>query len=160
MEKSPRFKNTMKTIDDVLNAVTKADPDGAMIVRPATAEDLKSCQEDMAEEEMPHIPQEYCDFLTMLNGFAWNGIEFYSTDQVTDNDTGYMLNDIVSANESFARINEGFGHCIQLGRADEDLFVYNTKNRRYEVLDMTGRDVLEEYETFEALFARVVLPRI
>ena len=149
----------MKTIDEVLNAVTEAD-DGAMIVRPATAEDLKSCQADMADEEMPLIPQGYCDFLAMLNGFAWNGIEFYSTDQVTDNDTGFMLNDIVSANERFVEHNKGFEHCVQLGRADEDLFVYNTQNGRYEVLDMTGRDVMEEYETFEAMFYGVVWPRI
>ena len=149
----------MKTIDEVLNAVTEAD-DGAMIVRPATTEDLKSCQEDMTDEEMPIIPHEYCDFLSKLNGFAWNGIEFYSTDQVTDNDSGYMLNDIVSANESFVRFNEVFGHCVQLGRADEDLFVYNTQNGRYEVLDMTSRDVMEEYETFAALFAGVVTSRI
>ena len=149
----------MKTIDDVLNAVTEAD-DGAMIVRPATTEDLKSCQEDMADEEMPLIPQGYCDFLSKLNGFAWNGVEFYSTDQVTDNDTGFMLNDIVSANESFVEHNTGFGHCVHLGRADEDLFVYNTHNERYEVLDMTGRDVMEEYETFEAMFYGVVWARI
>jgi len=151
----------MKTIDDVLNAVTEADPDGAMIVRPATDKDIKLCNKDFAECGMAlTIPDEYAAFLKKLNGFAWNGIEFYSTDQVTDNDTGYMLNDIVSANENFVRLNDGFGHCVQLGRADEDLFVYNTKNKRYEVLDMTGRDVMEEYETFEAMFYGVVWTRI
>ena len=144
-------------IDSILNAVVDED---AMIVRPASQEDVELCQKDMAKMEFPPIPLGYTGFLYKLNGFAWNGIEFFSTDQVTDTETGYMLNDIVSANETFAEQNEGFEHCVYLGRADDDLYVYNTQNGRYEVLDMTGRDVMEDYETFEKMFAGVVSPRI
>ena len=150
----------MKTIDDVLNKITEVDS-GAMIVRPAAEKDIKLCKKDFADSGFTAtLPDEYAAFLQKLNGFAWNGIEFFSTDQVTDPDTEYMLNDIVSANESFVECCEGLEHCVQLGRADEDLFIYNTQNRRYEVLDMTGRDVMEEYETFEAMFVGVVSPRI
>ena len=145
-------------IDDVLNKITESD--GAMIVRSATAEDLKLCQKDMADMKMPPVPQGYADFLSKLNGFAWNGIEFFSTDQVTDTETDYMLNDIVSANEQFVEYNEGFEHCVLLGRTDDDLYVYNTQNERYEVLDMTGRDVMEDFDTFEAMFVGVVATRI
>ena len=151
----------MKTIDDVLNVVTE--DEGAMIFRPASAEDLKICQKDMAEMEFPPIPQGYADFLSKLNGFAWNGIEFFSTDQVTDPETDYMLNDIVSANEDFAEFNEDFldvENYVYLGRSDMDLYVYNVTNGNYEVLDDVGRDVMEDFETFEAMFAGVVKPRI
>jgi len=144
-------------IDDILNAVVD---EGAMIVRPASQKDLKLCQKDMVEMEFPSIPQGYAGFLGKLNGFAWNGIEFFSTDQVTDTDTGYTLNDIVSANEMFVKYNEGFKHCVFLGRADDDLYVYNTHSQRYEVMDMTGRDVMEDFETFEAMFVGVVSPRM
>ena len=147
------------SIDDVLNAVTEND-DSAMIVRPASVEDLELCQKDMSEMELPPIPQGYAEFLSRLNGFAWNGIEFFSTDQVTDPDTEYMLNDIVSANEDFTEQNEGLGHCVLLGRADDDLYVYNTQNGHYEVLDMTGRDVMDGFVNFEAMFVGVVAPRI
>jgi hypothetical protein len=146
------------TIDDVLNTVSE--DEGAMIVRPASQKDLDLCQKDMAEMEFPPIPQGYAAFLSRLNGFAWNGIEFFSTDQVTDPETGYMLNDIVSVNEQFRRLNEGFEHCVYLGRADDDLYVYNTQNGRYEVMDMTGRDVMEEYGDFKELFVAVVGGRI
>ena len=146
------------SIDDVLNKITENA--GAMIVRPATGEDLELCQKDMADMDMPPVPQEYADFLSKLNGFAWNGIEFFSTDQVTDPTNDFMLNDIVSANEDFIGQNEGLEHCVLLGRADDDLYVFNTQNGRYEVLDMTGRDVMEDFDTFEALFVGVVVPRI
>ena len=147
----------MKTYDDILNAVVDH---GAMIVRPATAKDLKQCQKDMKEMSFPPIPQGYCDFLSMLNGFAWNGIEFFSTDQVTDPETNYMLNDIVSANEQFIEYNESLTHCLQLGRSDMDIFVYNTENGRYEVLDHEARDVMEDFETFEEMFVGVSVSRI
>ena len=149
------------TIDDVLNSVTENE--GAMIVRPATSDDLNLCQEDMVEMEMPLIPKGYVDFLSKLNGFAWNGIEFFSTDQVTDPETDYRLNDIVSENENFVDSNENLlevDYYVFLGRADDDLYVYNTKNGRYEVLDRTGRDVMEDFETFEAMFVSVVSCRI
>jgi len=150
----------MKTIDDVLNKITEVDS-GVMIVRPATDEDIKLCNKDFKDSGLTvSLPDEYAAFLQRLNGFAWNGIEFFSTDQVTDPNTKYMLNDIVSANEDFTEQNEGLAHCVQLGRADEDLFVYNTENGKYEVLDMTGRDVMDEYETFEGMFVGVVAPRI
>jgi hypothetical protein len=151
----------MKTIDDVLDRVTE--DIGAMIPRPASKKDLRLCQKDMTELKFPPIPQGYADFLSKLNGFAWNGIEFFSTDQILDNATNYMLNDIVSANEDFALQNEDFlnvSDYVCLGRADEDLFVYNTKNAKYEVLDSIGRDVMEEYGSFDELFIGVVAPRI
>jgi hypothetical protein len=152
----------MKTdnLDDVLNRLTSFES-GAMIVRPAANKDISLCNKNFAACGFRvTLPALYVDFLKQLNGFAWNGIEFFSTDQVTDLETGYMLNDIVSANEDFIAYNEGLEHCVLLGRADDDLYVYNTKNKKYEILDMTGRDIMEEYETFEALFAGVVAPRI
>lgn len=137
-----------------------ADNQGAMIVRPASSKDLAQCQKDMAEMEFPAIPQGYIDFLKAANGFAWNGIEFFSTDQVTDPESNYMLNDIVSANEYFVDNNEGLEHCVLLGRADDDLYVYNTENKKFEVLDFTGRDVMEEYDSFDELFSSVVSTRL
>lgn len=146
------------TMDDVLNIL--ADNEGAMIVRPATDEDIALCNKDMTQIEFPLLPEGYTGFLTQLNGFAWNGIEFFSTDRVTDPQTNYTLNDIVSANEDFVEYNEGLERCVLLGRADDDLYVYNTQNRQYEVLDLTGRDVMEDFATFEAMFVGVVAARI
>ena len=145
----------MKTIDDILNRLTETDMD-AMIVRPATNKDIDRCNKDFTESGLKvTLPDEYVKFLKKLNGFAWNGIELYSTDQVTDPETNFTLNDIVSANEQFLKYNEGFEHCFYFGRVDDDLYVYNTtkENKRWEVLDLVGRDVMEEYDTFEELFA-------
>jgi hypothetical protein len=151
----------MKTMSEILDRLEDLD---AMIVRPATDKDIKRCRKDFKIMEFAApIPDGYVEFLKQLNGFAWNGIEFFSTDQVTDPETDYTLNDIVTANEDFAEQNGDFleiKNYMLLGRADDDLYVYNAANGRYEVLDMTGRDVMEEYKTFEAMFVGVVAPRI
>ena len=149
------------TIDDLLNAITE-DGYGAMIVRPASLEDLEFCQNEMSEMGFPPIPKEYSNFLKKLNGFSWNGIEFFSTDMVTDPESDYMLNDLVSANEDFSGCNDAFisvKNYVYLGRSDMALYVYNTQNGLYEVLDDTGRDVMEEFKTFDDMFVGVVAPR-
>ena len=152
----------MMTINDVLNSVVEND-DSAMIVRPATPEDLEMCLNDMSVFGFIPLPEGYTAFLSMLNGFAWNGIEFFSTDQVTDPETDYTLMDIVTANEGFAEANEDYPETrnyVLLGRADDDLFVYSIASKLYEIIDMSGRDVMESFETFDALFVAVVAPRI
>ena len=151
------------TIDDMLNKVTEVDEGGAMIVRPATDKDIKLCNKDFKESGLGlTLPDEYAAFLKKLNGFSWNGIELFSTDQVTDTETNYTLMDIVSMNEQFRRYHEELEHCFFFGRVDDDLYVYNTakENKRWEILDMSGGDVMEEYDTFEELFVAVVTAHI
>jgi hypothetical protein len=149
----------MKTIDDVLNRLTSVET--IMLVRPATDQAIKRCNQCFAEYEMDMtIPDQYADFLSKHNGFAWNGIEFYSTGQVTYTPTNYTLNDIVSANEYFAEHYGESGHCLLLGRADDNLYVHNTKNGKYEILDISGSDAWKKYDTFEAMFIGVVAPRL
>ena len=145
-------------IEDILKKL--ADDEGAMIVRPASSKDLAQCQKDMAEIGLPPVPHGYIDFLREVNGFAWNGIEFFSTDQVTDPVSNYTLNDIVTANEDFAEYSDDLAGCVLLGRADDDLYVYNTSNEKYEVLDFTGHDVMEDFDAFDAMFEGVVTPRL
>lgn len=152
-------RQNMKTIDEILNHLT-ATAAAPMIVRPATGEDIRLCNKDLLKMKFPLLPEGYAAFLGMLNGFAWNGVEFFSTDQVTDTESAFTLPDIVTANEDFTECNQGLEHCLCLGRADEDLYVYNTTSGRYEALDMTGRDVMEDFETFEAMFVGVTAPRI
>jgi hypothetical protein len=149
----------MKKIHDILNQLIATK--NPMIVRPATDEDISLCNQDLSDCE-PNIslPDGYVQFLKMLNGFAWNGIEFFSTDQVTNTETDYTLLDIVSANEDFQEYYEGFTYMVHLGQANDDVYVYNTKNGRYEIRSIVSRKVMEDFDSFEAMFVGVVAPRI
>ena len=79
-------------------------------------------------------------------------------------DLAYLLRDVPNpvscAPEDWADYSEDFEGLVLLGRADDDLFVYNTANEKYEVLDFTAHDVMEDFDSFEAMFEGVVSPRM
>ena len=143
------------TINDILNAAAKRN---AIIVPPATENDLLICQKTMTEKKLPPIPQEYMDFLRKCNGFVWD-VKFYGTNQVHYPHRGdYTLRNIVSENEDFLKHHAALNDCVFLGMGfnNDYLLVYNTSNGFFEVVDRSDHDVDKEYETFEAMFIGVV----
>jgi len=142
---------------DTLSGIMKflEDDYDAMIPRPATEEELEHCNDDLAEIALELIPDGYAEFLKMNNGFAWNGIEFYSTLQVTDPEENYTLMDLLIMNNDFSDAYE-LDEYFLMGRADDDYYTYNTETKKYEILEMSSRDVMEEFDTFEELFADAV----
>ena len=136
-------------IIDILNE----DP-GSMIPRPASEDDITQCQNDLIELGLEPLPQGYIDFLKINNGLAWNGIIFYSTDQVTeaDNPAGFKLMDLVTMNDEF---NDRFelDEKILLGIADDDYYTYNIETKKYEILEFSSRELMEEFDKFDELFS-------
>ncbi len=126
---------------------------GAMIPRPASDQDIATCQKDLVDIALEPIPQAYVDFLKMNNGLAWNGIEFYSTDQVveTANPDGYCLMDLVTMNDDFNDRYE-LDEKVLLGCQDEEYFTYNIETEKYEILERESREIWEEFDTFDDLF--------
>ncbi len=144
------MKNTDVIVEiiDILN-----EDDGAMIPRPATDKDIERCQKDLTEYGLEPLPEGYVDFLKRNNGLAWNGIEFYSTDQVFEADKphGYRLMDLVTINDDFNDRYE-LDEKVLIGRADEDYYTWNIETEKYEILELESRDAMEEFDTFADLF--------
>ena len=149
----------MDIIDEIIDILNE--DDGAWIPRPATAEDLEGCDRDLIELGLEPLPQGYAAFLKKNNGLAWNGIEFYSTYIVTEegNPGGFKLMDLVSMNDEF---NDRFelDEKVLLGRADDDYYTYNIETKRYEVLEFTSRELMDEFDDFEGLFRFTVGGRL
>jgi len=141
----------MSIIDEIIDILNE--DDGAMIPRPASEEDIAQCQKELIELGLEPLPQGYIGFLKKNNGLAWNGIVFYSTDQVTeaDNPDGFRLMDLVTMNDDFNERYE-LDEKVLLGRADEDYYTYNIETKKYEALELESREVWEECDTFEDLF--------
>jgi phytoene dehydrogenase-like protein len=148
---------------DIINEIIEIlnEDDGAMIPRPASGEDIARCQKDLTEYGLEPLPEGYVDFLKRNNGLAWNGIEFYSTDQVfeADKPDGYRLMDLVTMNDEFNDRYE-LDEKVLLGRADEDYYTYNIETEKYEVLELESRDVMDEFDTFADLFSFTVGGRL
>jgi len=131
----------------------------AMIPRPANDADIEGCMRTLEELELPPLPDDYTGFLQICNGLAWNGVEFYGTNRVAATDSFFILVDVVSFAETKAAY---YGDLLDLcgllfiGRSDEDLFAYNVDRQMYEVYDITGMDVMEEYKYFDNLFLATI----
>jgi hypothetical protein len=149
----------MDIIDEIIDILNE--DDGAMIPRPATAEDLEQCNSDLIELGLEPLPQGYADFLKKNNGLAWNGIEFYSTDQVTyaDNPNGYKLMDLVTMNDEFNDRYE-LDEKVLLGRADDDYYTYNIETKKYEILEFSSCELMDEFDEFADLFRYTVSGRL
>ena len=149
----------MGIIDEILDIL--CEDSGSMIPRPASDDDINQCQSDLIELGLEPLPEGYIDFLKKYNGLAWNGIEFYSTYQVTeaDNPDGFKLMDLVSMNDEFNSRFE-LDEKVLLGIADDDYYTYNIETQKYEVLEFTSRDLMEEFDDFEDLFRFTVGGRL
>jgi len=148
-----------KTIDEIIKVLNK--DVGSMIPRPASDDDIDQCQHDLVDLSLEPLPQGYVDFLKKCNGFAWNGIEFYSTDQIVeaDNPSSFRLMDLVSMNDEFNDLYE-LDDKVLLGRADEDYYTYDIETQKYEALELETREAWEEFDTFEELFLFTVGARL
>ncbi len=149
----------MSKTDEIINMLNE--DSGAMIPRSASDEDIAQCQQDLVDLSLEPLPQGYIDFLKKVNGLAWNGIEFYSTDQIVeaDNPTSFRLMDLVSMNDEFNDLYE-LDEKVLLGRADEDYYTYNIETEKYEALELESREAWEEFDTFDELFCFTVKGRL
>jgi len=140
-----------KIVDEIVDALRE--DQSSMIPRPATDEDIDQCQTDLDDLGLEPLPQGYIDFLKKCNGLAWNGIVFYSTDQIkeADNPTSFILMDLVTMNDEFNDQYE-FDEKVLLGCADEEYYTYNIETLKYEILERGCSEPIEEYDTFAGLF--------
>jgi hypothetical protein len=131
----------------------------ALIPRPANDTDIEKCMRNLEGLNLPALPDDYIEFLQICNGLAWNKVEFYGTNHVTDPDSLFILVDIVS----FAKVKATYyGDLLDLsgllfiGQSDEDFFAYNLNRHMYEIYDIAEMDVMEEYKYFDNLFLATV----
>jgi len=149
----------MDILDEIIDILYE--DEGAMIPSPATDEDISRCNTDLIELALEPLPQGYVDFLKINDGLAWNGIEFYSTYQVfeADNPDGYKLMDLVTMNDLFNDFYE-LDEKVLLGRADDDYYTYNIETKKYEILEYTSRELMDEFDLFADLFRFTVGGRL
>lgn len=148
-------------IKDIIQSIThSADP---LVADPANDNEISVCNKNLTQQGLPQLPSGFIDLLKVTNGFAWNGIELYGTQRVDSNDgSSYFLNDVISMAEYFADWNRDWNDEIRLffGRSDEDLFSYNAQTNMYEILDLTGFDIMEEFDLFDDFFASILTGRL
>ena len=143
----------MDMIKDILK--TTADSD-ALIIDPADDTKIEKCNRDLLDNGLHPLPEGYVRFLKISDGYAWNGFEFFGTENCTEKSTGYTLSDIVGFNE-YIRERKGYSDdLLVLGRFDEDIYIYDYLEKRYKAIDRLTSIEADDFESFEDLLNSTV----
>lgn len=138
---------------ELLYTVAHLREHGAVSFPGASAFDLRRANETLARLRFPAIPEGYARFLNTANGLVWNSIEFYGTRSYPRD--GYVLPGLEQANADLATLSDLSGLLV-IGMSGEDVFTYRTRNGHYDVRDLVDLDVVERYDSFEALLQTLI----
>lgn len=126
------------------------------------AETYSPCNPDLLEEsarllvESGHAwSDELSSFYKITNGYFYNGIYIFSVRSGERPDHYDILVQNVQWN-----ISERLPECVLFGRSDEEVYVFNQPENKYQILDFTGWDEYYAFETLADLFEFVVNERI
>ncbi|MGH8054142.1 MAG: YrhA family protein [Stenotrophomonas sp.] len=112
---------------------------------PATIEQIESLQLKAIEQLGMALPTEYTDFLKSTNGYAWNGVSLYPSENSTATGETAVLYGILEQNAVFLA-SRNYSEFILIGEDNLDYYLYNTQSRQYEARDRVPLDYA--YETF------------
>ncbi|NTW24431.1 MAG: hypothetical protein HGA37_07015 [Lentimicrobium sp.] len=125
------------------------------------AETYQACDVNILEESAKLLidsghawAPELSNFYLESNGFFYNGIYIFSirSEEVPED------YDLLVQNVQW-NISERLPECVLFGRSDEEVYVYNKAEKKYQILDFTGWDEYYAFETMAELFEFVVTER-
>jgi hypothetical protein len=126
------------------------------------AETYKPCDQEIIIESAGLLVEtghawtpELSEFYMISNGFFYNGIYFFSL-RSQEWDEHY---DLLVQNVQWG-ISERLPGCVLFGRSDEEVYVYNAPDKKYQILDFTGWDEYYSFDTLAGLLDFVVSERI
>jgi hypothetical protein len=94
-------------------------------------------------------------FYQISNGFFFNGIYIFSMGK----DDAHPVPNLLAQNVQW-NISERLPGGVLFGRSDEEVFVFNQPENKYQILDFTGWDEYYAFDSLAGLFEFVVNERL
>ena len=125
-----------------MKILDKLKKQNAYAVEPLSPQDLIYAQKTLLKFGFAEIPEEVCNFLHQINGFAYEGCHIFG---IIPEPLNFM--DIINVNI----LNKEKLRQNQLILADNefDFLIFNSKNKSYQIVDKQDLAVLEEYNNLE-----------
>ena len=133
----------------ILNTLKK---DNGTFFPPVDERSLRFISSLLSSHHFPPVPVDYIALLKQTDGLSWNGVELYGT-RANDRDMlGYTLPGLIEANLDFAQVAPMRGKLL-LGRAAEELFIYDSLDQKYHIINRMDFSDSCGFPTFsEALY--------
>ncbi len=132
--------------------LTTIQKDGAVFFPPVDERSLRFVSSLLASHRFPPLPLDYIALLKQTDGLSWNGVELYGTRANDREAKGYTLPGLIEANLEFTQAAPMQGKLL-LGRAAEELFVYDSADQKYHIINRLDFTNSCTFPTFsEALY--------
>lgn len=124
--------------------------DGASLGRPASAEDLAMATKKLTRNNLPDMPEELKKLLKKSDGLIYDGVEVLPVNPDNMRDADYMPRSIVDVNQkyAFSSFSRKWQGALIFGNADEEIYCFVPSKGKYVIVDRTGYD---EYESFDSI---------
>ena len=121
--------------------------DNAEMFVPADDKGIRFTSSMLASHYFSPIPPNYIELLKFSDGLIWNGIELFGTRSHEREKYDYILPGIIEMNLDFLGY-EFFGGKMILGRASEELFVFDARTRKYIIINRLDFSVAAAFVNF------------
>ena len=138
---------------DILNKMHEM---GSLFMGPALTDEKFENLIDRLQQERIDLPDEYAELLFSADGLYWGGIEFFGSEIHSDKKQGLNITDLVSQNRLFQALNPDKDNCVLIGHTDEESYIYNGKNGKWEITEEFEENVLKSFNSFEEMFEYIV----
>lgn len=133
----------------ILNTLRK---DNGTFFDPVDERSLRFISSLLSSHRFPPVPVDYIALLKQTDGLSWNGVELYGTRANDREALGYTLPGLIEANLEFQQAPPMRGKLL-LGRAAEELFVYDSMDQKYHIINRMDFSDSCSFPTFsEALY--------
>lgn len=117
-----------------------------------TNETIKKLSDYFKENFNSCLPQDYIEFLNVMNGFSYDGHSIFCcyNDEIEKNYPRYASLDLVTFNTNFYA-NTDISDYIILGRSSIDYIGYIKAKNKYVIMTNATMQHLKEFETFNEM---------
>lgn len=123
---------------------------------PATDNEISKLKNSFLKKFGLELPTQYLEFLKYMNGVEFDGFIIFSIDKdILDNDTNQQVEGIINFNEILYE-NEFNKDYIFLADSDISWYVYNVKDKNFNILDKPSGELMETYEDFYSMLDNVL----
>lgn len=127
---------------------------GGELNGPASEEEIRKFREEIESRSIA-VPDEYYDFLRVINGVEYNGFIIYGIDEdLLDDEPAQGTTGFLFQKEVWDETASG--QFTYLGESSIDFFAYGVETRKFYVLDNGSDDIMEEYDDFDEFLERIL----
>ncbi len=134
----------MQVLTQVLKRIYQ---DLGVLYPPAERVEIHSITTQLFQNGHGYLPADYRDFLMLTDGLFWNGIEIFATRE-HERDRGAFFHRALLPMQASFSTNNMLKNKIVIGVAPEELIVYDSLRKEYQLLDRYSYTVFVKFPAF------------